>query len=114
SEDLSHCDELHSELLHALDDEALQAAIEKDSSLMCGEHEKQFKVSDETVRLHLHRLFKTYILNKWLPLMLLEVHKRQRVAACMSLLSRHRTASISSRVLTSDGGLYDTPKRSKH
>ncbi|GFX58976.1 histone-lysine N-methyltransferase SETMAR [Trichonephila clavipes] len=48
--------------------------------------------------------------------MLLEVHKQQRVAACLSLLSHHLSASIFNRVLTSDEKwvLYDKPKRSKH
>ncbi|GFX50516.1 histone-lysine N-methyltransferase SETMAR [Trichonephila clavipes] len=67
------------------------------------------------VRLHLHRLGKTYRLSKWIPHTLLEVHK-QRVAACLSLLSHHHSASILNRALTSDEKwvLYDTPKRSKH
>ncbi|GFV64909.1 histone-lysine N-methyltransferase SETMAR [Trichonephila clavipes] len=39
---------------------------------------------------------------KWVPHTLLEVHKQQRVAACLSLLSRYRSASIFSPVLTSD------------
>ncbi|GFX42558.1 histone-lysine N-methyltransferase SETMAR [Trichonephila clavipes] len=63
-------------------------------------------------RLHLYRLDKTYSLSKWVPHALLEVHKQQRVAACLSLLSRHRSASLFNRVLTSDKwGLYDTPNR---
>ncbi|GFY68431.1 histone-lysine N-methyltransferase SETMAR [Trichonephila inaurata madagascariensis] len=68
------------------------------------------------VRLHLYRLGKTYRLSKWVPHTLLEVHKQQRVGACLSLLSRHRSASIFNRVLTSDEKwiLYDTPERSKH
>ncbi|GFX25890.1 histone-lysine N-methyltransferase SETMAR [Trichonephila clavipes] len=100
----------------ALDDVALQAAIEKDSSQTCGELARQFNTSSETARLHLHRLGKTYRLSKWVPHTLLEVHKHQRVAACLSLLSRHRSASIFNRVLTSDEKwvLYHTPKRSKY
>ncbi|GFY52844.1 rRNA biogenesis protein RRP5 [Trichonephila inaurata madagascariensis] len=68
------------------------------------------------VRLHLHRLGKTYRLSKWVLHTLLEVHERQRVVACLSLLSDHRSASIFNRVLTSDEKwvLYDTPKGSKH
>lgn len=48
----------------ALDDDALQAAIEEESSLTCGELSSQFIMSDETVRLHFHRLHKTYMLSK--------------------------------------------------
>ncbi|GFY13368.1 histone-lysine N-methyltransferase SETMAR [Trichonephila clavipes] len=95
----------------ALDDEALQ-----DTSQMCDELASQFNSSGETIRLHLHRLGKTYRLSKWIPHTLLEVHKQQQVAAYLSLLSRHCRASIFNRVLTSDEKwvLYDTPKRSKH
>ncbi|GFY58768.1 histone-lysine N-methyltransferase SETMAR [Trichonephila inaurata madagascariensis] len=95
---------------------SMNATIEEDSSQTCGELARQFNTSSETVRLHLHHLGKTYRLSKWVPQTLLEVHKQQRMAACLSLLSRHRSASIFNRVLTSDEKwvLYDTPKRSKH
>ncbi|GFU21380.1 histone-lysine N-methyltransferase SETMAR [Trichonephila clavipes] len=42
--------------MNALNDEALQATIEKDSSQMCGELTRQFDTSSEAIRLHLHRL----------------------------------------------------------
>ncbi|GFY42754.1 histone-lysine N-methyltransferase SETMAR [Trichonephila inaurata madagascariensis] len=90
SGDLSLCDKDRTGLPQALDDEALKAVIEEDSSQMCGELVRQFNTSSETVRLHLHRLGKTYRLSKWVPYTLLEVHKQQRVAACLSLLSHHR------------------------
>ncbi|GFY40094.1 histone-lysine N-methyltransferase SETMAR [Trichonephila inaurata madagascariensis] len=77
-------------------------AIEEDSSQTCGELARQFNTSSEMVRLHLHRLGKTYRLIKWVPYTLLEVRKQQRVAACLSLLSRHRSAFIFNRVLNSD------------
>ncbi|GFT84162.1 YLP motif-containing protein 1 [Nephila pilipes] len=50
--DLSLCDKLRRGRPHAVDDEALLAVIEE--GLTCGELAKQFNVSDETVRLHLH------------------------------------------------------------
>ncbi|GFX99665.1 histone-lysine N-methyltransferase SETMAR [Trichonephila clavipes] len=110
------CDKARTGRPQALDDESLLAAIEEDSSQTCVELARQFNTSSETVRLHLNRLGKTYRLSKWDPHTLLEVHKQQRVAACLSLLSRHHSASIFNRVLTSDKKwvLYDTPKRSKH
>ncbi|GFY37241.1 histone-lysine N-methyltransferase SETMAR [Trichonephila inaurata madagascariensis] len=100
----------------ALDDEALQVVIEEDSSQRSGELARQFSTSSETVGLHLHRLGKTYRLSNWVPHTLLEVHKQQRVAACLSLLSRHHSPSIFNRMLTSGEKwvLHDTPKRSKH
>ncbi|GFX10751.1 histone-lysine N-methyltransferase SETMAR [Trichonephila clavipes] len=99
-----------------LDDKALQVAIKENRSQTCGELARQFNTSSETVRFHLHLLGKTYKLSKWVPHTLLEVHKQQREATCLSLLSRHRSESIFIRVLTSDEKwiLYDTPKHSKH
>ncbi|GFW42196.1 histone-lysine N-methyltransferase SETMAR [Trichonephila clavipes] len=84
SGDLYLCDKARAGRPQALDDEALQAAIEEDSSQTCGELARQFNTSSETVRLRLHRLGKTYRLSKWVPHTLLEVHKQQRVAACLS------------------------------
>ncbi|GFW18929.1 histone-lysine N-methyltransferase SETMAR [Trichonephila clavipes] len=80
------------------------------------EFTRQFSTSSETVRLHLHRLGTTYRLSKWVSHTLLEVHKQERVAACLSLLSRHRSASIFNRVLTSGEKwvLYDTSKRTNY
>ena len=77
SGDLSLHDEPRSGQPQVLNDKVLKAAIERDSSLTCGELARQFNVSDETVRLHLHRLGKAYKLRKWVPHTLSEVHKRQ-------------------------------------
>lgn len=41
------CDELGSGRSEALDEEALQVAIEDDSSIMCGELARPFNASDE-------------------------------------------------------------------
>ncbi|GFT02296.1 histone-lysine N-methyltransferase SETMAR [Nephila pilipes] len=116
SGDLSLCDEHRSGRPHSLDDEDLQAAIEEDSRLKCNEYAKQFNISDETIKLHLYLLGKMYRLFKGVLHILLEVHQRQRVALCMSLLSHPRTASIFNLVLTSEEKwiLYDIPKHSKH
>ncbi|GFY57709.1 mariner Mos1 transposase [Trichonephila inaurata madagascariensis] len=116
SGDLSLCDKARTGRPQALDDEALLAAIEEDSNQTCGELARQFNPFIETVRLHLHPLGKTYRLSKWVPHMLLKVHKQQCLAACLSLLSRHCSAFIFNRMLTSDEKWvqYDTPKSSKH
>ncbi|GFW83119.1 transposable element Tcb2 transposase [Trichonephila clavipes] len=50
---------------HALDDEALDAAIKKDSSQTCGEPTRQFTTSSTMFILHMHRLdltFDNYVL----------------------------------------------------
>ncbi|GFS60985.1 histone-lysine N-methyltransferase SETMAR [Trichonephila inaurata madagascariensis] len=62
SRGLSLCDKARTGRPQALDDEALQAAIE-DSSQTCSELARQFITSSETVRHHVHRLGKTYRLN---------------------------------------------------
>ncbi|GFY69199.1 histone-lysine N-methyltransferase SETMAR [Trichonephila inaurata madagascariensis] len=101
SGDLSLCDKGRTGQPHALDDEALQAAIEENSSQTCGELARKLNTSSEMVTLNLHSLGKTSRLSKWVPHTLLEVRKQQRVAACLSMLFRHRSASIFNRVLTS-------------
>ncbi|GFY39046.1 histone-lysine N-methyltransferase SETMAR [Trichonephila inaurata madagascariensis] len=90
---LSLCDKAQTGRPQALDDEAPQVAIEEDSSQTCGELARHFTTSSEMIRLPLLRFDKTYRLSKWVPHTLLEVHKQQRVEACLSLLSRHRRAS---------------------
>ncbi|GFY37890.1 histone-lysine N-methyltransferase SETMAR [Trichonephila inaurata madagascariensis] len=89
SGDLSLSDKARTVRPQALDDETQQAAIEEDSSQTCGELSRQFNTSSEKVRLHLHSLGKMYRLSKWVPNTLLEVHKQQQAAACLSLLSCH-------------------------
>ena len=64
SGDLSLRDESRSGRPQVLNDRALKAAIEEDSSLTCGELARQFNVSDKTVRLYLHRLGKAYTIGK--------------------------------------------------
>ncbi|GFV75488.1 histone-lysine N-methyltransferase SETMAR [Trichonephila clavipes] len=49
------------DLFVALDDEALQEAIDEDSNLTFGELARQFHTSSEMVRLLLHRLGKMYM-----------------------------------------------------
>ncbi|XP_035210822.1 histone-lysine N-methyltransferase SETMAR-like [Stegodyphus dumicola] len=100
----------------ALDDEALRAAIGSDSSQTCAELTAHFQVSDQTFRLHLHCIRNTYKLSKWVLHSLSEANKQRRVAACLSLLTRHRNASTFDLVLTSDEKWvqYDPLKRSRH
>ena len=81
SGDLSLCDEARSGCPQALDNKALKAAIEQESSQTCGELAERFQVSDETVRLHLQRIGKAYKLSKWVPHTLSQANKDQRVTA---------------------------------
>lgn len=60
-----------------LDDEVLKAAIEENSSQTCGEIVEGFQVSEETVRLHLHRIGEAYKFSKWVPYTLSAANKEQ-------------------------------------
>lgn len=50
-----------------IDDEELRVLVESNPRVSCQELARVFKVSVETVRLHLHRLGKTSTLGKWVP-----------------------------------------------
>lgn len=93
----------------------MKAAIEEDNNWTCGKLAEHFLVSDETVRLHLHRIGKAYKFSKWVPYTLSESNK-QRETARFLLLSRHRNIPIFDRVRTIEEKwvLYDTPKRARH
>ncbi|XP_035205601.1 histone-lysine N-methyltransferase SETMAR-like [Stegodyphus dumicola] len=102
SQGISHSDAPCSSQPQALDDEALRATIESDSSQTCGELAAHFQVSVETIRLHLRRIGKAYKLSKWVPYSLSDANKQQCVVACLSLLTQHHNALIFDRVLTSN------------
>lgn len=91
-----------------LDDEALKAAIEEDSSLACDQLTERFQVSDETIKLHMHNIVKTFKLIKWVPHTLLDVKKQQRISARFSVVlsapQRIHIRSYSS--VTKSGGSY--------
>lgn len=64
SEYMSLCDEPRSGRQLFLDYEALKTDVEEGNSQICGELAERFLVSDETVRLQLHRTGKAYKLSK--------------------------------------------------
>lgn len=77
SGNLSFCDEDDIGWLQILDDEAPMAAIEENKSEACGESAKRFQISDERIRLYLHRKGKAYKLSKWVSYTPLEGNKQQ-------------------------------------
>ena len=99
-----------------LDLEQLQGAIEKDSSQTCQELARRFRVSDETVRVHLHKLGKSWKMSKWVPHELSAANRLQRLNICTSLLTRNKHCPILDRILTCDEKwvLYENKKRSYH
>jgi histone-lysine N-methyltransferase SETMAR len=96
----------------AVDNEALLAAVEADNGQTCEEVVRQFKVSAETIWLHLHHLGKTHKLSRWVPHEVTVAQKAALADACLSLLSR----PFLDRLLTCDEKwvLYDTPRRRHH
>jgi histone-lysine N-methyltransferase SETMAR len=100
----------------AMVNEALLAAVEADNGQTYEKVAQQFKVSAETIRLHLHHLGKTHKLSRWVPHELTVAHKAALADACLSLLSRQRKDPFLDRLLTSDEKwvLYDTPRRRHH
>jgi histone-lysine N-methyltransferase SETMAR len=99
-----------------MDNEALQAAVETDNCQTCEEVAQQFKVSSETIRLHLHHLGKTHKLSRWVPHELAVAHKAARADASLSLPSCQRKDPFLDRLVTFDEKwvLYDTPRLFNH
>lgn len=100
----------------SLDLDQLKAAIEEDSSQTCQELAQRFGVSDETIRVHLHELGKSWKLSKWVPHELTAANRLQRLNICSSLLTRNNNCPILDRILTCDEKwvMYDNKKRSYH
>jgi histone-lysine N-methyltransferase SETMAR len=92
------------------------AAIEADNGQTWEEVAQQFKVSAETMRLHLCYLGKTNKLSRWVPHEVTVAQKAALADACWSLLSRQRKDPFLDRLLTCDEKwvLYDTPRRPPH
>lgn len=99
-----------------IDNEELRAVIENDSKLTCQELSQMFSVSDETIRLHLHQLGKSWKLSKWVPHELSDEHRFHRVSVCSALLSRYKTEPFLDCLLTADEKwiMYNNTKRTHH
>ena len=99
-----------------LDIEELRTMIETNSQLTCQMLAERFQVSDETIRLHLHKLGKTWKLSKWVPHPLSTTNKSQRLNICTSLLSRLKCGNFLNQILTTDEKwiLHCNYKRSHH
>ncbi|XP_035232821.1 histone-lysine N-methyltransferase SETMAR-like [Stegodyphus dumicola] len=110
---MSLSDAPRSDRPQSLNNEALRAAIESDSSQTCGERSARIQVSDETIRLRLHRIEKAHKLSKWIPHSLSDANKEQHVASCLPLFTRNRSASIFDRVFTNEETCvqYDTSRQ---
>ena len=99
-----------------LNDDDLRNTIETNSNLTCQELATIFKVSDETIRLHLHQLGKRWKLSKWVPHDLTAENKLQRFNTSFSHLSRQKIEPFFDRILTCDEKwiMYSNSKRTHH
>ncbi|XP_026827850.1 histone-lysine N-methyltransferase SETMAR-like [Ooceraea biroi] len=115
SEDVSLEDKPRAGHPSSVDEATLKEVIEQNLCQTCQGLAQRFGVCDETIRLHLHNLGKTWKLSKWVPHSLTE-GKLQRLTIYASLLSRHKKASFLERILTCDEKwvLYDNRKRKHH
>jgi histone-lysine N-methyltransferase SETMAR len=106
----------HEGRLTITDDNELKAANEPDSSQTCQELAETSNVSDETIHLHLCQMGKVYKLSKWIPHELMASNKLQRLAICLSLLSRYNNEPFLDWLLMCDKKwlLYSNNKGSHH
>ncbi|GJQ83524.1 hypothetical protein Trydic_g12992 [Trypoxylus dichotomus] len=92
SADLSLIDELPSGRPKIVSDEDLKEVVKTISSTT-------FNVSDETVRLDLHQLRKTWKLSDWVPDELSKDSKLSLLTICSAKISRHHNESFLDRLL---------------
>jgi [histone H3]-lysine36 N-dimethyltransferase SETMAR len=100
----------------SLDIDELRTVIETNSNLTCQMLAEEFQVSDETIRIHLHKIGKKWKLSTWVPHALTPENKLQRINNCTSLLSRFKSQNFLDQILTCDEKwiLYSNYKRSHH
>ena len=72
-----------------------------------------FGMSKPTILSHLAQIGKVKKLDKWIPYVLTEEHKRRRVAASLSLITRLKTEPFLDRIVTCDEKWigYDNSRR---
>lgn len=116
SGDLSLTDEARSGRPKIINNEDIQQVVEANSRTTCLELAERFNVSDETIRLHLHQLGKTWKLSKWVPHELSNDNKLSRLTICSANISRNDNEPFLDRLLTCDEKwvLYSNSKRSYH
>lgn len=89
------------------DEDRLNQLLEVNSRQTTREMADEIGVSQATIVRHLHKIGKVQKLGSWVPHVLNEHDKHQRVVICNSLLTRHRSAlqqhqSFLSRIITGD------------
>ncbi|XP_075862154.1 histone-lysine N-methyltransferase SETMAR isoform X2 [Microcebus murinus] len=97
-----------------VDNDELKAVVEANPSQPTRELAARFDVSIPTILDHLKQIGKVKKLNRWVPHELSERQKRNRLEACLCLLSRHKGEPFLHRIITCDEKwiLFDNRKRS--
>ena len=94
-------------------DEILRDEIESNPRQTCSELAQTLKISETTVRDHLHSIGKVRKLDKWVPHNLTYDNKRNRLFICSSLVQRLKNEPLCDRIITCDKWIpYDNVKRS--
>lgn len=95
-------------------DDELKVAVEADTTQTTRELAAKFNVSIPTILDHLKQIGKVKKLDRWIPHELNERQKRNRLEACLSLLSRHKSEPFLHRIVTCDEKwiLFNNRKRS--
>lgn len=99
-----------------VDRDALKASIEANPSVTTRELEKEHTAGHGSIIRALNDLGMVCKLNKWVPHELSESNKLNRVAKCVSLLSRHRKCPFFDRLITCDEKwvFYENVSRKTH
>ena len=96
-----------------VDDDALLALVEDDPGQSIEEIARKICKSWSAVQEHLKRLGKAWRAGRWVPHLLNEQEKFQRVSVCSNLLTRNALEPFIDRIITGDEKwvLYDNPHR---
>ena len=98
-----------------MDNKILEQLIEENPKQTTEELSTIFRCNDETIRVHLHEIGKSYRAGKWVPLDLTDFQKSIRVMICNSNLTRNSQEAFWKRIVTSDEKwvLYTNPDNKK-
>ncbi|XP_075858554.1 TATA box-binding protein-associated factor RNA polymerase I subunit D isoform X1 [Microcebus murinus] len=97
-----------------VDNDELKTLVEENPSQPTCDLAAKFDVTIPTILDHLKQIDKINKLGRWVPRELNEHQKRNRLEACLSLLSRHKDKPFLHRIITCDEKwiLFDNRKRS--
>lgn len=98
-----------------VDDDQIEQILKEQPSICCQDIAEYLSCGKETVRRHLHQLGYINKLNKWVPHLMSEANKANRVFACQRLLEKEKNDPFLGRVVTCDEKwiYYDNESRGR-